>query len=159
MHCKTIAALLALASASGVSAQTAVATVAPAIDFSMAAAAPGSWVYSAQPGASEARFIGAGGTVRLTLRCIRATRQVSISHASGVPSPTISVWTSTAARALPARFEPTTMRVTANVSAYDPLLDAIAFSRGRIAVTLAGSAALVVPAWPEAARTIEDCRN
>jgi hypothetical protein len=158
MHYKTIAAVLALACGNGVSAQTAVATVAPVVDFNRVPAAPGSWVYSAQLGASEARFIEASGTARLTLRCTRATRQVSISHASSMPSAIISVWTSSAARALPARFEPTAMRVTADLSAYDPLLDAIAFSRGRIAVTVAGGVALVVPAWPEAARTIEDCR-
>ena len=50
------------------------------------------------------------------------------------------------------------MRVTAELFALDPLLDAIAFSRGRFAVTMAGGSPLVVPAWPEAARTIEDCR-
>jgi hypothetical protein len=50
------------------------------------------------------------------------------------------------------------MRVTADFSAFDPLLDAIAFSRGRVSVTIAGGSSLVVPAWPEAARTIEDCR-
>jgi hypothetical protein len=50
------------------------------------------------------------------------------------------------------------MRVTAELPAYDALLDAIAFSRGRISVTMPGGVPLVVPAWPEAARTVEDCR-
>ena len=44
------------------------------------------------------------------------------------------------------------MRVTADLAANDPLLDAIAFSRGRFVVSMPGMAALVVPAWPEAAR-------
>jgi hypothetical protein len=68
------------------------------------------------------------------------------------------VWTSSASRNLTARFEPNAMRVTADLAASDPLLDGIAFSRGRIAVAMAGGVPLVVPAWPEAARTIEDCR-
>ena len=59
---------------------------------------------------------------------------------------------------VPARFEPNALRVTADFSAFDPLLDAIAFSRGRLVVTMAGGVPLVAPAWPEAARTIEDCR-
>jgi hypothetical protein len=41
--------------------------------------------------------------------------------------------------------------------ARDSLLDAMAFSRGRF-VLQAGTADLVLPAWPEVARVIEDCR-
>ena len=68
------------------------------------------------------------------------------------------VWTSSATRNLPARFDAKAMRVSADLAANDPLLDAIAFSRGRIVVSMPGTAALVVPARPEAARAIEDCR-
>ena len=42
--------------------------------------------------------------------------------------------------------------------AYDPLLDAIAFSRGRFTVESESGAMLVLPAWPEPARVVEDCR-
>jgi hypothetical protein len=35
----------------------------------------------------------------------------------------------------------------------------MAFSRGRFLVTVEGGASLVVPAWPELARVIEDCRG
>lgn len=44
------------------------------------------------------------------------------------------------------------------VNATDPLLDAIAFSRGRFAVEVAGLRTLYIPAWPEITRVIEDCR-
>jgi hypothetical protein len=40
----------------------------------------------------------------------------------------------------------------------DPLLDAMAFSRGRFAVETAGKPTLYVPSWPEVSRVIEDCR-
>jgi hypothetical protein len=40
----------------------------------------------------------------------------------------------------------------------DSLLDAIAFSRGRFIVDGGGGLRLVLPASPEAARSIEDCR-
>ena len=156
MHLRLFAALLALAPATPLFAQTAV--VQQPLDFSTAAVAPGSWGYQPVPGGSEARFVDATGTARLVLHCTRANRQVSISHASSVPAASLSVWTSSASRILPARFEANAMRVTAEVFAQDPLLDAIAFSRGRFVVTMAGGAPLVVPAWPEAARTIEDCR-
>ncbi|MEO8547567.1 MAG: hypothetical protein ABI422_04285 [Sphingomicrobium sp.] len=147
---------MALVSAAVASAQT--VGVAPAQDFSTVPAMAGSWTYQALPGASEARFIDTTNIARLVLRCTRAVRQVSISRTSSVAAPSIFVWTSSASRNLPARFEPNAVRVTAELSAFDPLLDALAFSRGRIAVTMPGGLALVVPAWPEAARTIEDCR-
>ena len=41
----------------------------------------------------------------------------------------------------------------------DPLLDAIAFSRGRFMVEMPGAPVLYLPAWPELSRVIEDCRQ
>jgi hypothetical protein len=38
------------------------------------------------------------------------------------------------------------------------LLDALANSRGRIGFAAGAEPPLVVPAWPEIARVIEDCR-
>ncbi len=40
----------------------------------------------------------------------------------------------------------------------DAMLDMITFSRGRFAVEVDGEAGLALPAWPEMARVIEDCR-
>jgi len=149
------------AAAQTAAAQTAAAQAAgapPGLDFSTARVQPGSWAYQRTPGGSAARFVDATGTARLVLECSRATRRMTIARTSATPAPSILVWTSTAARSLPVRFEPNAMRVTAELAAFDRLLDGIAFSRGRIAVTMAGAEPLVVPAWPEAARTIEDCR-
>jgi hypothetical protein len=44
------------------------------------------------------------------------------------------------------------------LQARDNLLDAMAFSRGRFAVEVAGLPTLYVPSWPEVSRVIEDCR-
>jgi len=153
---KFIAALIALAPGAAVTAQT--VGTSPAVDFNTARAALGAWAYQSMPGGSMARFVDTAGTARLVLQCTRATRRVGVSLTSAAPAASLSLWTSTASRNLPARFEPNAMRVTAELPAFDALLDAIAFSRGRIAVTMAGGVPLVVPAWPEAARTIEDCR-
>ena len=43
-------------------------------------------------------------------------------------------------------------------AASDPMLDAMAFSRGRFALEVAGLPTLYVPSWPEISRVIEDCR-
>ena len=138
------------------------AAAAAQADFSTARVALGVWGYQAVPGGSMARFVDTTGTARLVLQCTKATRRVTISHTSAAPAPGLHVWTSSAARTLPARFEANAMRVTAELPAFDALLDGIAFSRGRIAVMMTGGGTgavpLVVPAWPEAARTIEDCR-
>jgi hypothetical protein len=47
----------------------------------------------------------------------------------------------------------------ANLPAADPLFDQMAFSRGRIFVEAEGARALIVPAWPEIARVVEECRG
>jgi hypothetical protein len=155
MILKPFAALIALAQA-----------VATAPDFSTARIAPGFWTYQATAAGSAARFIDSTGTARLVLECTKASRRVSVSRTSATPAPSIFLWTSSAARSLPVRFEANAMRVTVELPAFDNLLDGIAFSRGRIATVMAGAGpgagtgaeVLVVPAWPEAARTIEDCR-
>ncbi len=153
---KFLAALIALAAPTAVTAQTVAA--APVVDFNNVQVAPGSWTYQPMPGGSMARFVDTTNTARLVLQCTRATRRVSVSLTSTAPAASLSLWTSIASRNLPARFEANAMRVTAELPAYDALLDAIAFSRGRISVTMPGGVPLVVPAWPEAARTVEDCR-
>ena len=126
---KMIAALAALVAASAAplrSCPLRAATAPPAAvaaigrrDFTTATVAPGSWVYRALPGGSEARFIDFSGTARLILNCTKMTRRVSISHTSGTPSTALSVWTSSASRTLPARFEANAMRVTAELFAQD----------------------------------------
>jgi hypothetical protein len=70
----------------------------------------------------------------------------------------LNIWTSSATRSVAASFNPATGRLTSEFSNYDPLLDAIATSRARIGVTIGSGPALVIPAWPEVARVIEDCR-
>ncbi len=119
----------------------------------------GSWSYRPIAGGSESAFTDLTGSRRLIVRCIRANRSVAFVR-TGVPAaaPTLSVWTSTLARSVPATFQATN-ELTAMVAATDPLLDAIAFSRGRFATAAAGTPLLTVPAWPETARVIEDCRS
>jgi hypothetical protein len=128
-------------------------------DFSTAPLAPGSWRYGPAPSGSAASFVDATGTSRLVIQCNRSTRQVSISRISTSAAPSLQLWTDSAARTLPARFEPNAYRVTAELAASDALLDAIAFSRGRIAASMSGALPLVVPIWAEPARAIQDCRT
>src|SRR4051794_15150124 len=149
-----IVAAFALIAGSSVNAQT----VAPALDLSTATPIAGSWIYSTTASGSEASFVNASAMPQLTLRCTRATRRITIAKPASGAAPLLTVWTSAQTRGLPASFNPATQRLSADVMAYDPLLDAIAFSRGRFGVSVSGAAPLVVPAWAEVARVIEDCR-
>jgi hypothetical protein len=150
----SIAAALALIPASSLHAQTA----APALDLSTAPPIAGSWVYLQTAGGSEASFLNPSALPQLTIRCTRATRRVTIAKPASRAAPFLTVWTSAQTRGLPSSFNPATQRLSADVAASDALLDAIAFSRGRFGVGVSGAAALVVPAWAEPQRVIEDCR-
>jgi len=103
----------------------------------------GQWSYAASASGSEARY-----DAIFSIRCDRATRTVIISR-PGAPPTVLSIATDSVTRNLP---------VGGRLLANDPLLDAIAFSRGRFVVS-GGGATLAIPSWPEAARSIEDCRT
>ena len=116
-----------------------------------APATPGDWTYS-------------GGIARfgrdLMLRCDRPAGVVEISRAgtAGLPVQMIvrAEMMERGFAAQPTESDPA--RVLARVPAHDPLLDAIAFSKGRFAVEVAGLPTLYLPSYPEVTRVIEDCR-
>ncbi len=122
------------------------------VGFEAARATPlstGQWSYAATARGSEARF--GGGFV---IRCDRNLRRVLMRRLDPI------------ATAFPTAMVITTDLATDSVGAdgmvanTDRLLDAIAFSRGRFIISGGGrSSPLVAPASPEAARSIEDCRN
>jgi hypothetical protein len=111
----------------------------------------GAWTLILAADSSEARFGEVGRPARLTLRCDMIARRVRISRPDRPPGPMTIVTTSVTR----------TLTAPAEVLAFEPLLDAIVFSRGRFVVRsdAAGSDALIIPAWPEAARIVEDCRK
>jgi hypothetical protein len=127
-------------------------------DFTTAMPLPGSWNYAPTSDGSQATFVDRSARTQLTIHCTRATRRVSIGKPATGAAPFLFVWTSTQSRNALASFNPATARLTADLAAFDPLLDAIAFSRGRVAFSVTGTPALVVPAWSEIARVVEDCR-
>ena len=149
----SIAAALALLSATSVGAQTP-----PIADLTTFTPIAGQWSYGEVEGGSEAIFTNLSNSPQLWVHCTRATRHVSIARAATGPAPVMNVWTSSATRTLPSTFNPTTGRLTIDFTNYDPLLDAIATSRGRLGFATGTGPALVVPAWAEVARVIEDCR-
>lgn len=73
----------------------------------------------------------------------------------------MTIRTETQTRALPAavQAEDTGAVLAADLTARDPLLDAMALSKGRFAVEVEGEASLYLPSWAEVSRVIEDCRG
>lgn len=109
----------------------------------------GSWSYVADATGSTASY-GAPATAAFTLHCTLATRQIALTRTGGGSGLTIK--TSYGERSLAASGG------VALLAASDPLLDQIAFSRARVSIDSPGVSPLMMPAWAEPARVIEDCR-
>lgn len=173
MRISRLAPLLTLTVVAGCVAKTAPPPPAPAPVAQPAAPRPvplgsdwrdwplsaGTWSYRRDARGSLALFGPPGADAALTLRCNLAAHQLYLSRAGTIAAP-LTIRTSSVTRAIPVQatggMPP---YVALALAATDPLLDAMAFSRGRFTVEQAGSPPLVVPAWAEIGRTIEDCRG
>jgi hypothetical protein len=153
-------ARLGLATALAAMAAACAAPPPPAADWRDRPITPGTWTWSLYGGASSARYGESGRATLIEFRCDRASRSVlMIRPGTGADPTAASVTTTHGSQPLTARPAggPTPMLVV-TIPVRDPLLDAIAFSRGRFAVETQGMAPLYLPAWPEVARVVEDCR-
>ena len=121
-------------------------------------ATPGQWRYSARDGASEAAFSGRDNQPLARLRCDPARRAVSlIVPGASARGEEMIVQSETLSRALP---YPQVLGggATVTFAPGDPLLDAMALSKGRFLVNAVGAGPLVLPSYAEVSRVIEDCR-
>lgn len=118
---------------------------------------PGDWRYAATGGGSVARFGEAASEARFAVECNSASHTVSLLRygPAGSNAPMI-VRTEFGDRSLAASASGDALR--ASLAATDSTLDAMAFSKGRFAVEVAGATPLYMPSWPEITRVIEDCR-
>jgi hypothetical protein len=117
----------------------------PPVDWQDRAYSPGDWSYDSW----EARFGDA-----VTLRCEAASRRVTLDLTGAATGPLI-VRTSYGDTSRPATPAGTMLRT--ELAPTDPLLEQMAFSRGRFMLS-AGGRELILPSWPEVARVVEDCR-
>jgi hypothetical protein len=90
----------------------------------------------------------------LSLACDARAGQVSLAWA-GVDAGSLTVRTSYGDSTRTAERASGGLRIA--FGPRDPLLDQIAYSRGRFMLA-AGGQELVLPAWPELQRVVEDCR-
>jgi hypothetical protein len=115
---------------------------------------PGDWRYQTQPGGGIATFLAPGGATVFEMTC-DGGRQVTLAQ-PGRGGNQMIVRSEALERTLPATAAGGAALATLAPS--DRLLDAMAFSKGRFAIEVPGTAPLYLPAWPEVTRVIEDCR-
>lgn len=132
----------------------------PPADWRDAPQTPGDWRWSALSGSSQASYGLAGALALVTLTCDLPSRTVLLARAREAPGG-VPMTVRTTFNLRPLTSDPAASRpgwITARLAARDPLLDAMAFSRGRFALEVTGLAPLYLPSWPELSRVIEDCR-
>ena len=123
---------------------------------------PGDWTY-----ADGAATFGTPEHALFVVRCFAPQKVVHLAYLDTMSQP-MTIRTEALDRTLAAMGVGTPRAPlagaahatsTAVVPADDPLLDAMAYSKGRFAVEIPGAPTLYLPAWPEVARVIEDCRS
>jgi hypothetical protein len=120
-------------------------------------ATPGDWRYAPRGQGTEASFWSPAGAPMARLRCMADTRTVVLSlPESGARTPLVTIRTETTTRTLEAMSRDREM--TVSLAPNDPLLDAMALSKGRFAVESEGLPSLFLPSYAEVTRVIEDCR-
>lgn len=119
---------------------------------------PGDWRYQVDGAGSVALFGADAQSSLFVIRCDKATRRISFLR-PGVVGSAMTVRTSYGAVSWPANAAAGTVPATQAIrAANDAVLDQIAYSRGRFAVEVQGLPALILPAWAEVGRVVEDCR-
>ncbi len=101
----------------------------------------------------------AGQPALLQLTCL-TKGTVQLTHA-GTTTSAVPLGVTTSAGTFPLMSDPLVAGasgVTVTLPAGAPVLDALAYSRGRFVIEVAGLAPSYLPAWPEVARVVEDCR-
>ena len=128
-------------------------------DWRDAARTPGTWSWTREDGASVARYGLAGQRAVAVLSCDPASRTTKLWRNSAATTEPLLVVTTTGTRKVLSASAEQGGGVFARLAPRDPLLDAIAFSRGRFMLETPGNTPLYLPSWPELTRVIEDCRK
>jgi hypothetical protein len=118
----------------------------------------GVWTYRRDERGSIALYGAVGKDALVMLRCDKARGRIFVSRAASIGG-SMMVRTSSTSKAIPtgpSGTQPT--YVASELAVNDALLDAMAFSRGRIALELAGAQNIAIPVWSEIGRVVEDCR-
>ena len=121
---------------------------------------PGNWTYSRDGRGSVGHFGTPGRNPTVSLRCDAQNRRVTVLREAPAPGQRIVIRTSSIIKELAAKpIGTTTAYLAADIANNDPILDAMAFSRGRVLVEAEGHQPVILPSWAEITRIVEDCRG
>ncbi len=119
----------------------------------------GSWRWSGGNGRSTALFGVAGQAPLVTVTCMtRGTIQLTHAGTASAAAPLIVTTGSGTFPLMSDPLVPGATGITVTLPARAPVLDAMAFSRGRFVIEVASQMPGYLPAWPELSRVVEDCR-
>lgn len=126
----------------------------------------GSWSYRPDGTATVAAFSSPQGQTLFTLSCHRERASLAISRSGTATGPVpATILTTYAARPISmvpvgaSATDPDSQTLTLSLRTDDPVLDEMAFSRGRFVFEVSGLPSLYLPAHAELGRVIEDCRQ
>lgn len=120
---------------------------------------PGDWVYRQDERGSIALFGPTGADAIVTIRCDKQRQRLYLSRAGSGSDAAMVVRSSSMRKEYRAgNTGATPPYLATEIMPNDPMLDAIASTRGRIAIEVTGLAAIAIPLWSEFPRVIEDCR-
>ena len=121
---------------------------------------PGTWTYVKAARETLAVF-GAGlDQPVFAIRCANGAIQLGrVATAPPEATRAMKVMAETTSRTLTAKARSGNFpSFVAELESNDPLLDAIAITKGRFVIEVEGENPLYLPAWVEVSRVIEDCR-
>ncbi|MEP7350133.1 MAG: hypothetical protein ABI668_09305 [Sphingorhabdus sp.] len=130
----------------------------PAGDWTDWPLSAGDWVYRQDDRGSIALFGVAGADAQVTLRCDKARQRVYLARAGSGGGGIIIRSSSATKQFAGAATGGASPYVATEILPNDPILDAMIFSRGRIAIEAAGHMPIAIPSWAEIGRVVEDCR-
>ncbi|QLC22885.1 hypothetical protein HFP51_12240 [Parasphingopyxis sp. CP4] len=131
------------------------------VDWRDVPLASGTWIYREDDRGSLALYGEPDSDAVFLVRCNMADRRIYFSLAGAMTSGsgTMAFQATHGERSYAARNgSGASPYIVAATDATDDYLDMIAFSRGRIAITVSGQSLVAVPNWPEMTRIFEDCR-
>ncbi len=115
---------------------------------------PGTWSWAQSGPRSVADF---GGSL-FTMRCDTRNATVTLERRAQGAAGRVTMGITTMQETHTVTTEARQGYYVATLPARSPILDDMAFTRGRFALSTQGQPTLYIPSWTEVSRVIEDCR-
>lgn len=128
---------------------------ATAVDWRDLPVSPGRWAYVPSATTPIAQYARPAELPDFTIKCDRKARTLILFRSGGTSGP-MAITTSYSG--LEFAVQTASDGVSVTLPATSDFLDRIAFSRGHVSIAVPGRPLLVLPAWAEPARVIQDCR-